>query len=204
MSTHADHFNSHSTYSVSAYEKGAIFLNQLEYIIGKPAFDKGLIDFFNQWKFKHPDDVDFVRRMELASDLELDWYRDYWVNSTKYIDYAVDTVYGNAEETIIYLNRIGLMPMPVDVVIEMNNGEQIYCTIPLDIMRGYKAETAANDLPYLVMPDWDWVHPYYFFTIPFGIAQVKSIAIDPSRRMADLDERNNVWPSLLMDPDAQE
>lgn len=204
MSTHADHFNSHNVYSVAAYEKGAIFLNQLEYVIGKPAFDKGLLDFFDQWKFKHPDDVDFIRVMELVSDIELDWYREYWVNSTKSIDYAVDTVYGNSEETIIYLNRIGLMPMPVDVLVEMANGERIFCTIPLDIMRGQKIENAINGNPFIVLPDWEWVHPYYYFTVPFGMEQIKSIVIDPSRRMADLNEQNNVWPMLPDDPTARE
>ncbi len=194
LTTHADHFKSHNAYSTSAYIKGGIFLNQLEYVIGKPAFDKGMLEFFNQWKFKHPDDVDFVRVMELTSDLELDWYRDYWVNSTKTIDYAVDTVYGNAHETIIYLNRVGLMPMPIDLVVELKDKTEIFFSIPLDIMRGYKAEVAFNGKPFIILPDWDWVHPYYYFTVPVGIDEIKSVTIDPSKRLADLNEDNDVWP----------
>jgi hypothetical protein len=201
LSTHADHFNSHSSYSISAYEKGAIFLHQLEYVIGKSAFDKGLLDFFDQWKFKHPDDIDFVRVMERVSNLELDWYRDYWVNSTKTIDYAIDTVYGNTEESIIYLNRIGGMPMPVDVVVQLDNNDEIFCTIPLDIMHGHKAEEAINGKPFLVLPDWEWVHPYYYFILPVSIERIKSIVIDPSRRLADINLRNNEWPPRLDDPD---
>ncbi len=204
LSTHADHFNSYSLYSISAYEKGAIFLNQLEYIIGKPAFDQGLLDFFTKWKFKHPDDVDFTRVIELVSDLELDWYRDYWVNSTKSIDYGIDTVYGNSLESIIYLTREGGMPMPIDVVVEFDDGDKLFCTIPLDIMRGHKTEVAPNGNPFLALPPWDWVHPYYYFTVPFAIQKIKTIAIDPSRRLADIDERNNVWPFTSADPSKQD
>ncbi len=203
LSTHADHFNSHSAYSISAYTKGGLFLNQLEYVIGKPAFDKGLLDFFNQWKFKQPDDVDFVRVMEQVSDLELDWYRDYWIYSTKTIDYAVDTVYGNSEETVIYLSRIGLMPMPIDLVVEFKSGEELFCTIPLDIMRGNKTEDAFNGKPFLVLPDWEWVHPYYYFIVPYGIDDINAIVIDPSRRLADLNETNDVWPIQEV-PDMQD
>ena len=195
MSTHADFFNSHTAYSTSAYTKGAIFLNQLEYIIGKEAFDQGILEFFEKWKFKHPDDNDFIRVMELASDMELDWYLDAWVNSIKTIDYGVDTVYGNEIETIVYLRRTGLIPMPVDFVIETADGESLWCTVPLDIMRGEKIENSPAGTPYLVMPDWDWVHPYYYFTLPYGIEEIQSIRIDPSRRLADLDDYDNIWPS---------
>lgn len=200
MSTHADFFNSHTAYSTSAYTKGAIFLNQLEYIIGKQAFDQGMLDFFEKWKFKHPDDHDLLRVMELASDMELDWYLDAWVNSTKTIDYGVDTVYGNEIETIVYLRRTGLIPMPVDFVIETTEGESLWCTVPLDIMRGEKMENSPAGTPYLVMPDWDWVHPYYYFTLPYGIDEIQSIRIDPSRRLADLDEYDNIWPPSAEPP----
>ncbi len=69
LSTHADHFDYNSAYGISAYVKGAVFLHQLEYIIGKTAFDKGIIDFFNAWKFKHPDVHDFMKVMENVSGL---------------------------------------------------------------------------------------------------------------------------------------
>ncbi len=63
--------------------KVLLFLHQLEYVIGKSAFDQGMLDFFNTWKFKHPDDNDFIRVMENVSGLELDWYKEYMVYSIK-------------------------------------------------------------------------------------------------------------------------
>ena len=88
LSTHADHFNTNYAYSVASYVKGAVFLNQMRYIIGQKAFDKGMLEYYDTWKFKHPNDNDFVRVMEKVSGLELDWYREYWVNTTHTVDYA--------------------------------------------------------------------------------------------------------------------
>ena len=81
LRTHADHFQTNYAYGVAAYVKGAVFLSQLEYIVGKQAFEKGLLRYFNTWKFKHPNDNDCVRVFEKQSGLELDWYKEDWVNT---------------------------------------------------------------------------------------------------------------------------
>ena len=82
MTTHADHFNTNFAYSLAAYVKGAVFLNQMEYIIGKDVFDRGLLTYFKTWRFKHPNANDVTRVFEKESGLELDWYKEDWVNTT--------------------------------------------------------------------------------------------------------------------------
>jgi hypothetical protein len=69
------------------------------------------------WKFKHPDPNDFIRIMEKTSGLELDWYKEYMVYSVKSIDYAIDTLYGEGAESFMVMERIGKMPMPIDVTV---------------------------------------------------------------------------------------
>jgi hypothetical protein len=195
LSTHADHFQNNGAYGAAAYQKGALFIHQLEYVIGKPAFDRGILDFFNTWKFKHPDDNDFIRVMEKSAGLELDWYKDYMVYSLKTIDYGVDSVFSNMGQTAILLSRFGAMPMPIDVVINIKGGTQLFYTIPLDIMRGSKLETALDGKPFAVLSDWDWVNPYYLFQVPFTLDQIQSINIDTTKRMIDVDRENNEWSS---------
>ncbi|MEP6648097.1 MAG: M1 family metallopeptidase [Saprospiraceae bacterium] len=194
LSTHADHFNYNSAYSVAAYTKGQLFLNQLEYVIGKPAFDQGLLNFFETWKFKHPDAADFIRVMEKSSDIELDWYKEYMVYTTKTVDYAIDTVFNKSDHAQILLTRIGLMPMPVDLTIHMKNGSMLAYNIPLDIMRGSKSEAYGGMDYRKVLPDWDWVNPFYKIEIPVPMENIASIEIDDTRRMIDLDRDNNEWP----------
>ena len=43
----------------------------------------------------------------------LDWYQEFWVNSTKTIDYSIDSLWQAGAQTNIRLRDIGLMPMPI-------------------------------------------------------------------------------------------
>ena len=190
MSTHADHYSTNYAYGSAAYGKGAIFMNQMEYVIGKPALDKALLLYFNTWKFKHPNPNDVIRIMEKVSGLELDWYKEYWVNTTHYIDYGVDAIDSDGKETKITLKRLGKMPMPVDVVITYKGGKKELINIPLDIMRG--AKPAENQtIPYRVVADWPWVNPSYELRLPVEASEIESVEIDPSARMADVNRNNN-------------
>ncbi len=192
LSTHADHFMTNYAYGLAAYTKGEVFLHQLEYIVGKKAFDQALLNYFHTWKYKHPQVNDFMRIFEKESGLELDWYKEYWVNSVHTIDYAVDSVYVEEGKCKIRLARLGHMPMPVDVQIVLKNGQTANFNIPLELMRGVKGDDLANNqLTYL--PDWHWVKPFYTFSVPYAVAELNRIEIDASKRMADVDRTNNHW-----------
>jgi len=45
--------------------------------------DKILLEYYREWKFKHPNANDFIRVAEKVSGIELQWYKEYWINSTK-------------------------------------------------------------------------------------------------------------------------
>ncbi len=192
--THSDHFLTNSAYGVAAYVKGAVFLAQLEHIIGEEAVGRGMRRYFNTWKFKHPNSNDFIRIMEKESGLELDWYREYWVNTTHTIDYGVRSVKADEEEkgaTTITLEKVGVMPMPLDVVVTYTDGSQKLFNIPLRIMRGHKP---LDDLGMeaQLLKDWPWTHPTYEFTLDVPIEQIEEVAVDPMRGTADVDRENNV------------
>ncbi|MAE85631.1 MAG: peptidase M1 [Flammeovirgaceae bacterium] len=191
ISTHADHFNTNRAYSVGSYTKGSVSLEQLSYIIGKEARDKGLLRYYNEWAFKHPDLNDFVRVMEKQSGIELDWYYEYWVNTTKTIDYAVNAVISKERGSSITLERIGLMPMPVELVVTKKDGSQIMYYMPLTIMRGEKPN--ESKLERITLKDWPWTHPTYSFDLDIPISDIAKIEIDPEMRMADIDKENNVY-----------
>jgi len=64
--------------------------------------------------------------------------------------------------------------------------------IPLDLMFGTKPpENSA--IPRTVLPAWRWTDPVYAFSLPINFAQIRSVQIDPSKRMADIDQSNNVY-----------
>mgnify|MGYP001038423973 CR=1 FL=1 len=196
LSTHSDHYNLNGAYSTAAYGKGAVWMSQLGYVIGEEARDKGLLEYFNTWKFKHPNPNDVLRVFERVSGLELDWYNEYFVYTTKNIDYGVQNVVGEGKQTNVTLEKIGLMPMPVDVVVTYKDGTKEVHYMALRMMRGEKpAET--ND-PRVVHPDWPWTNPTYEFSIDKPISEIESIVIDPSARMADVNRDNNEWSAESM------
>jgi hypothetical protein len=64
LTTHADHYNTNYGYSVASYSKGSIFLSQLGYIVGDSLLNRILLEYYNEWRFKHPNANDFVRIAE--------------------------------------------------------------------------------------------------------------------------------------------
>lgn len=190
MTTHADHYETNFAYSQNAYSKGAVFLEQLGYIIGDSLRDKTLLNYYWKWRFKHPTPVDFIHVAEQTSGVKLDWYLEYWIYTTKTIDYAIDTVQPAGTDTRITLRKIGQMPMPIDLLITLKNGQQQFIYIPLDLMFG---EKPAEDptIPRTVLQAWRWTDPTYSFTLPIPYQQIHSIIIDPSKRMADIHPDDN-------------
>ncbi len=190
MSTHSDHYHTNTAYSSAAYSKGATFIAQLGYVIGDEVRDRGMLRYFDTWKFKHPNVNDLVRIMEKESGMELDWYKEYFVNSTKTIDYGIKAVNPQGNETEIVLERVGLMPMPVDLVITYKDGSSELIYLPLVIMRGEKL--VEKDMPKRSMTsDWPWTNLTKTVKIAQKKDNIKSIEIDPSMRMADLERKNN-------------
>lgn len=190
MTTHADHFETNFAYSIAAYSKGEVFLEQLGYIVGADQRDQILLDYYNQWKFKHPNVHDFIRIAEYRSGIELDWYQEYWVNTTKTIDYGIDSLFEQNGATSIRLKRTGKMPMPVDVVITYRDGSKELHYVPMNLMFGAKpVEDPA--IPRKVYDAWKWTHPTYQISTNRKLQDIKSVEIDPSARMADTNPRDN-------------
>ncbi|MBX5439248.1 MAG: M1 family metallopeptidase [Thermoflavifilum sp.] len=197
MTTHADHYETNFAYTQNAYSKGAVFLEQLGYIIGDSLRDKTLLNYYWQWRFKHPTADDFIHVAEQTSHLKLDWYQEYWIQSTKTIDYAIANVQPVGDSTSITLQKIGQMPMPIDVLITCKNGKQQLIYIPLDLMFGEKPVENPS-VPRHTLPAWHWTDPTYHFSLPVPFNQIRSIIIDPSRRMADINLENNMFSHSAM------
>jgi len=189
MSTHSDHYNTNYAYSSAAYSKGATFLGLLGYVIGDSLRDKVLIDYYNTWKFKHPNANDFIRVAEKTSGIQLAWLKEYWVNSTKTIDYGLNDIQAGVNSAIISIQRIGKMPAPLDVLITYKDGTTELHYIPLDLMlSGKLAENKDNRI---VHPEYKWVQPNITFETTKPLSALRSIEIDPSYRLPDINRSNN-------------
>ncbi|MNK66071.1 hypothetical protein D3C87_853850 [compost metagenome] len=192
QTTHGDRYDENRPYSISSYVKGSLFLSQLEYVIGKENVDATLKRYFNDFKFKHPTPNDIKRTAERVSGAELDWYLIDWTQTLNTIDYGIKDVADNAGKTTVSLERIGRMPMPIDLKVDYTDGTSEAFYIPLRMMNFIKQNPNPNEKR-TVLEDWAWAQQNYSFTIDKNKTAIKKITIDPSGLMADVKQANNVF-----------
>jgi hypothetical protein len=193
LSTHADFYKRNYVYGTNAYNKGAVFLSQLGYIIGDSALMVGMKKYYYLWRYKHPTPQDFKRVREKVSGLELDWYFEQFISTINVVDYAIKSVDKVDDKTAITLARIKDIPMPIDVFVRLKDGTSKWYNIPLRIMRGDKGKDLYKSDKTL-LTDWPWVYPEYTFTIDVKLNKIKEIVIDPSGRLADVNQDDNKYP----------
>lgn len=189
LSTHADRYDYNMVYGISAYSKGEIFLSQLGYVIGVENLMNTLKRYYSDYKFTHPTPNDIKRTAEKVSGANLDWYLVDWTQTTNHIDYGIKSVDENEKNSTITLERIGRMPMPIDLLVVYEDGSKESFYIPNTLLRWEK----PNPFPIerTVLPSWGWSYPTFSFeTSKKGI---KAVIIDPSGLMADIDLNNNTW-----------
>lgn len=189
-SLYADYHSTNEAYKMGAYVKGCLFLAQLRMIMGPDTFYKAMRAYFDQWKFRHPEPGDFISVMERTSGMQLKWFMNYWIYTTKTIDYSVKEIKTDSE-TIITLERNGPIPMPLDVMVVYKDGSQQRFHIPMSETLTSRP-LSANETK---LEWWWWTSPVYLFKLPRR--DVERVTLDPDRQIADINRDNNVLNSKM-------
>ena len=195
LSTHADRYDENRSYGTASYVKGCLFLTQLQYLIGKENLDQTVKRFYSELKFKHPTPNDIKRTAERVSGANLDWYLIDWTQTLNTIDYAITNVESatdGVQKTGVSLQRIGRMPMPIDLLVEYTDGTKESFYIPLRMMN-FEKENPTPNIKRTVLKDWAWGNPKYFFEINKNKTAIQKITIDASGLMADVKRENNTF-----------
>lgn len=193
LTTHSDHYLTNRTYSVSTYSRGAIFLTQLAYIIGWDNMMETLQKFYSDYKFTHPTPNDFKRTAERVTGAVLDWYMTDWTQTNNTIDYAIQFVEEvQKDQTLVTLKRIGRAGMPLDILVTYKDGSMETLYIPYTSMHWIKPNPFV-EYERTVLNSWGWAQPEYKFIIHNPKSSIKSIMIDPSQFMADVNQSNNIY-----------
>ncbi len=191
QSTNANRYKHNLAYESTAYSKGAVFLGQLAYLVGKEKVFEILQAYFEEWKFRHPQPNDFRRVAERVSGIQLQWYLTDWTQTTNKIDYAINTIENTETGSIVHLERKELMPMPQEVLVLYKNGDTELHYIPISLMRGEKQNPYG--INWTVHNDWTWANPRYELQLDRTLEEVETIVLDPSNLMADVDKSNNYY-----------
>lgn len=190
--THADRYDENRPYSIQAYSKGNIFLSQLEYLIGRENLLKTLKRYYHDFKFTHPTPNDVKKTAERVTGANLDWYLTEWTQTTNTIDYGIKAVEENGTNTKLTLERIGRMPMPLEILVVYSDDTAETFYVPQTLMRWTKDNPYPN-VKRTVTEGWDWAYPTFDISIGKPKANIKAIVIDPSELMADINKANNVY-----------
>ena len=189
--TNANRYDYNLAYEISAYSKGSVFLSQLGYIIGEDKLSKTLKEYYRMHQFKHPVPNDFRRIAERVSGIQLKWYLTDWTQTTNTIDYGIKSIKADGARTLINIERIGSMPMPLEVLVNFKDGYSEIHYIPISLMRGEKENPYS--LKWTVREDWPWARLEYEFAINRPKSDIIDIYIDPSYYMADINRENNAY-----------
>ena len=189
--TNANRYDYNLAYEISAYSKGSVFLSQLGYIIGEDKLSKTLKEYYRMHQFKHPVPNDFRRVAERVSGIQLKWYLTDWTQTTNSIDYGIKSVEADGARALINIERIGSMPMPLEVLVNFKDSSSEIHYIPISLMRGEKEN--AYSLKWTVHEDWPWARLEYELAINRPKSDIVNIYIDPSYYMADINRENNAY-----------
>ncbi|MCS6824824.1 MAG: M1 family aminopeptidase [Cytophagaceae bacterium] len=193
LNTHSSAFNGairHGGNYGLVYYKTGVMLYNLRYVLGDSMFMGAMKHYFNKWKFCHPYPEDFRQAIIEYTQTDLNWFFDQWLETTKYIDYAIKKVKRDGDSTQITFVRNGRMQMPIDFVIRKKDNTVLKYSIPNSWY--VKKESNLNILRPMWY-GWDLLHPTYTTIIPVNKKEISSIEIDPEHILADIDLRDNIW-----------
>jgi hypothetical protein len=176
------------------YYKTATMLWNLQYVLGDTLFLEAMKHYFNQWKFCHPYFEDFRNSIIQYTHTDLNWFLDEWMETTKKIDYKIESVKKIKGESKynyeITFKRMGRMQMPIDLLVEQNKSDSKLFYIPNTWFIKNTIDTSTQVLPKWY--GWDKLHPTYQFNFSSD-QKIKNIILDPTYRLADINLMNNQW-----------
>ena len=78
-----------ANYNMMIYYKAALGFNYLRAYLGDSVFDSIVHDYYWEWKFRHPQPDDLRISFESQTGINLNWFFDDFLGTTKRIDYKV-------------------------------------------------------------------------------------------------------------------
>jgi len=214
LNTHSDMFNSalgHGGGYRHVYYKTAVMLYNLQYVLGDDVFLAAMRNYTDEWKLCHPYLEDFRNSIINYTHVDLNWFFDQWLETTKNIDYGIQCVKKKSPTNLdgqtllnydITFNRKGQMQMPLDFAVILESGDTLNYYIPNTWFNKHTTNTQPKgrlDRTYfenVITLDkwygWGKMNETYVASIT-TTQKIKDIIIDPTNRLADVNLLDNRW-----------
>jgi hypothetical protein len=117
ISTHAAELTP-ANYGGIIYSKTGIVFDYLMAYLGEETYDKCMHQYFEKWKFKHPQPKDLRAIFETETGKDLSWFFDDIMNTTKKIDYKITGMQSNLlnpDRVLLKVSNAGKINGPFSV-----------------------------------------------------------------------------------------
>ena len=175
IDTYADNIKSEYVHPLEYFKTALGLVTLREHIVGEERFDYAFRNYIKHWAFKHPSPFDFFRSMNNGTGEDLNWFWKEWYMENWKLDQAVKNVSYIANDpakgSLITIENLEKMVMPVTVEVKESNGKSGRITLPVEIWQ----------------QSGTWQFKYNSATT------IESVTIDPEQTLPDIDLSNNVW-----------
>ena len=172
IETHSEDFTS-TNYGLIMYQKTGLVFFYLKDYLGEELFNKVMHDYFETWKFKHPQPEDMRKTMEASSGKNLSWLFDDLIQTTNHIDYKIMSV----------------RSMKVGSLVKVKNLGQVNGPIELNVFKDS------------ILVETVWLEPGVEETkIKSNRSQFTHLVIDDSKDIPEINRGNNTWTKRIVFP----
>jgi hypothetical protein len=102
-------------YGAIVYAKTAITFDYLMAYIGNATMDAAMQEYFETWKYKHPEPQDLRKILEKVSGKDLSWFFDDMIGTTKKLDYQIIRSAPSANGYHVVVRNTGQIKGPVSI-----------------------------------------------------------------------------------------
>jgi Peptidase family M1 domain len=165
-----------SELGIMAYFKPAMGLKMLsEAVVSEERLNFALREYIQAWAFKHPSPYDFFHSMNNSLGEDLNWFwTGFYLNSYQ-IDQNIKSVICKnndcKEGTLITIENLQKLPMPVELEIKEKGKDLIIIKLPVEIWQ--KGST------------WTILYP--------ATKELESVKLNPRKILPDVNLMNNFW-----------
>ena len=185
VSTPPDNLKERNLGLLAYYKPSAGLIMLRENVLGEKRFDEAFKEYIKRWAYKHPSPDDFYRTIENVSGEELNWFWRGWFKYNWKLDQAINKVkYVNNNPSmgsIITIENLQQMPMPVTLEITNISGKKTIHKLPVEIWKRNSK----------------WTFKYN------SNEPLKKIVVDPNYVLPDINSANNIWTPEIASENAE-
>lgn len=185
VSTPPDNLKERNLGLLAYYKPSAGLIMLRENVLGEKRFDEAFKEYIKRWAYKHPSPDDFYRTIENVSGEELNWFWRGWFKYNWKLDQAINKVkYVNNNPSmgsIITIENLQQMPMPVTMEITNISGKKTIHKLPVEIWKRNSK----------------WTFKYN------STEPLKKIVVDPNYVLPDINSANNIWTQEIASENAE-